>query len=234
MIFDAGTMGDAMYIIQQGEVEILRPGREQERLALLEEGDFFGETALLEDMPRVASARAVTDCELLRIDSSVFDQMVRHNPEIPVRMLRKLAKRLRNLIEGEIDAVVLEAPVSAPAVPPPLPQMGAPSKRMRLVHKASGTELVLNSDGETHLGRFDSATGTHPDIELTPFDPEHTTSRRHARIISRSGQVFVREEIGVPNGTFVNKSRIATGIETQLYDGDELQFGKVKLTLQLS
>ena len=99
-VFREGDAGDAMYIIQEGEIEILQKSRKTEvRLAVLEEGDFFGEMAILEDQPRVASARAAGDCALLRIDASTFDQMARHNPEIPVRIVlrgRELERKRRS------------------------------------------------------------------------------------------------------------------------------------------
>src|SRR3954470_18458217 len=95
-IFREGDLGTEMYIINEGKVEILNVvGDEEQVLAVLEKGDFFGEMAVLEDLPRAASARAVTDVKLLQINGSTFDQLLRNNPEIAVRMMRKLARRLR-------------------------------------------------------------------------------------------------------------------------------------------
>ena len=104
-IFREGEPGKEMFIVQKGQVEILKKFRGQTRqVSLLEEGDFFGEMAILEDLPRAVSARAHIESVLLRIDDATFDQMVRRNPEIAVRMLRKLARRLREsnaLLFGE-------------------------------------------------------------------------------------------------------------------------------------
>ena len=76
-VFREGDAGEEMYIIQKGEIEILKSfGPETHRLALLEVGDFFGEMSLLEELPREASARSLTDYQVLRIDPSTFDQMV--------------------------------------------------------------------------------------------------------------------------------------------------------------
>src|SRR5258708_38747540 len=76
-----------------------RRGGADRVLAVLEKGDFFGEMSVLEDMPRAASARALTDARLLQINGSTFDQLLQGNPEIAVRMLRKLSRRLRATAE---------------------------------------------------------------------------------------------------------------------------------------
>jgi hypothetical protein len=232
-IFNEGDTGETMFIIKAGEVEITRTvqGREQ-RLAVLEEGDFFGEMAILEEEPRMASARAKTECALLRIDGSTFDQMVRQNPEIPIRMLRKFSRRLRELAPGEVCVdEVGEVPAPAEPAPPPAPVTAAVP---RIVHPASGTEFSIGGEGEIFIGRkADPATGFRPHIELGPIDAQRSTSRRHAKLTMREGKFFLREEIGVNNGTYVNGQRVATGVEVELNDGDEIRFGLVKTVLRI-
>jgi hypothetical protein len=264
-VFHEGDAGSEMFIIQEGQVEILKDiGGQEIRVALLDEGDFFGEMSILEDLPRMASARAVGPCVLLSIDSSTFDQMARHNPEIPVRMLRKLSRRLRDANVVNIEAApssmtivptgsvpgieaarreALAAPVLPPSEPAPRPP-AAPVpiavaveppavRRAYLLHDASGDELPLSEDAETHLGRPDAATGFVPHIDLRPIDTQRSTSRRHARILRRDGGYFLREEIGVANGTFVNGKRVPTGVDVALSDGDEIRFGLVKTSFHL-
>lgn len=232
-VFREGEGGDTMFIVQEGEVEILKEinGRES-RLALLEEGDFFGEMALLEGLPRVASARAVTDCVLLRIDESTFDHMIHSNPEIPVRMLRKLSQRLRQLGETHVDAPVPPVEESVEPVTQPVPAPAVVAAK--LVHDGSGTEYLLSPVGETCVGRFDAATGFQPEVDLKAVDDRRSTSRRHARIACRDGRFFLREEMGTANGTFVAGTRVRTGVEVELRDGDEVRFGFVRMTFQTS
>ncbi len=234
MIFREGDAGTEMYIIQEGRVEILMHLRGQERrVAVLEEGDFFGEMAILEDLPRSASARALGDCVLLRIDETTFDQMARHNPEVPVRMLRKLSRRLReaNPILLDVDPRAAAGEVHVPAEPqapaaPAKPARGHP----RLVH--AGIEFPLASGEETFIGRPDAATGFTPDVDLRQVDTSRSTSRRHARIVRRGDTYLLREEIGTANGTFVNGKRLATGVEVELRSGDEVRFGAVSTVFQ--
>ena len=62
-IVHEGDVGDEMYFLTKGQVEVLR-GDPAERLAVLREGSFFGELAVLRDAPRAATIRALTDVEV--------------------------------------------------------------------------------------------------------------------------------------------------------------------------
>ncbi len=229
-IFEEGDSGAEMYIIQSGEVEIFTTtGTGPKRLAVLEEGDFFGEMAILEDIPRTASARAHTDCVLVRIDRSTFDQLVRHDPEIAIRMLRKLSSRLRMANPALLDAELEGSHGESPGQDEPVERRSPERSSGYLVHEESGTRFGLAADGRTTVGRFDPATGLHPDIDLKPLDTQRSTSRRHAVIVERGGEFLVREEVGSANGTFVNGKRLEPGVDVGLHDGDRVQFGLVKM-----
>jgi hypothetical protein len=234
-VFEEGQSGDEMFIIQTGQVEILMEAEgEEHRLTLLEEGDFFGEMAILEDLPRTASARAVTACTLVRIDRGTFDQLVKHDPEIAIRMLRKLSFRLRQAGPTLIDGVA-EAPVQQLGAAENIilkPKGNAPG-RPRLVSQDTDVEAPLLNSGLTTIGRFDSSTGIHPAIDLQPLDPNRSTSRRHAVIEEQQGTFFVRDEVGAANGTFVNGSRLKPGVAIEIVPGDALQFGLVKMEFRV-
>ena len=67
-IIEQGAAGDACYLVRRGTVEVVlqdEPGGEGRQLAVLAEGGLFGEAALVTDMPRNASVRALEPCELL-------------------------------------------------------------------------------------------------------------------------------------------------------------------------
>ena len=231
-IFDEDDLGTEMYIVHEGSVEILkRIGGDQRPLAQLEKGDFFGEMAILEDLPRAASARALSDVKLLLINGTTFDQMLRTNPEIAVRMMRKLSRRLR-----ETDRLLREAAGAGPSatveeIPAmaPAPAAGRTSGPQRLVHDKSGMEFALAAGSETMIGRRDPVTGIDPDIDLTPVDTQRSISRRHAKVYRRGDKFFVAEEIGTMNGTFVRGVRIETGVPTEIQLGDEVRCGLVNL-----
>ncbi|MEO8036969.1 MAG: cyclic nucleotide-binding domain-containing protein, partial [Acidobacteriota bacterium] len=95
-IFSQGDLGTDMFIIQEGVVEIIKHLRgETHLLSTLEKGDFFGEMAVLDDCPRSADAIAKTEVKVLLINGARFDEMLRKNPEVAVRIIRKYSKRLR-------------------------------------------------------------------------------------------------------------------------------------------
>lgn len=224
-VFREGDLGTEMYIIQDGKVEVLRRiGHEDRQVAVLERGDFFGEMALLEELPRTATVRALTDVRLLRINGATFDQMLQDNPEIAVRMMRKLSRRLRETDERLEEALGPAAKVGD--IPAGRPAPG-PAAVERLVHEASGMEFPLRAGAETMIGRRDPVTGIFPDIDLSPVDPQRAVSRRHSKILRRGERYFVAEEIGTMNGTFVNQRRLEKGVPTEIRTGDELRFGVV-------
>jgi len=224
-----------MYIIHEGKVEILSgSGSNEQLLSVLEKGDFLGEMSILEDLPRAASARAVTPVKVLQINGSTFDQMLRTNPEIAVRMMRKLSRRLREtdeLLRGTTMFKNSGSPVSREM---PTPAVQAPAEGPeKLIHTLSGMEFPLSSGPETTVGRKDPVTGIYPDVDLSPLDNQRSVSRRHAKIYRRNTKFFVGEEIGTMNATFLNGNRLETGIPSEVVSGDELRFGVVVTRFQI-
>src|SRR5688572_20144577 len=131
VLFHEGDDGEDMYIIQSGRVAIKKKVKDGEAtLAVLEKGDFFGEMAILERMPRSAAAEVVEEGDLIVINGEQFGDMIKANPEIAVRMLRKYSIRLRET-NKQIEQILAKggAAVSAPskpqevrAAPPPTSQ----------------------------------------------------------------------------------------------------------------
>jgi hypothetical protein len=138
VVFNEGDAGADMFIIESGQVDILRKARGAEPVASLGPGDFFGEMAMLEDQPRFAGAVARSPVRALRIERSAFADMLRQNVEIAVRIMRKLVSRLRRA-EGRYQDLAQElarargaaeprrAPAPAPAPPPPAPAPPPPA-----------------------------------------------------------------------------------------------------------
>ncbi|HYI09713.1 MAG TPA: cyclic nucleotide-binding domain-containing protein [Thermoanaerobaculia bacterium] len=229
-IFSQGDLGTEMFIVQDGTVEIIKHiGGESHTLSRLEKGDFFGEMALLEAMPRTADAVALTQVHVVAINGSRFDEMLRKNPEVAVRIIRKYSKRLREantllekLVGREVDAdhVAMDATVIAPA---------EKATRHRLVDVATGTAFFFSNGDETTIGRADPVTGILPDIDLTPVDTNRSVSRRHAKIIKSGNDYHALEEVGTVNGTYVNDQRIPTGVPVTIHNGDLLKIGLISM-----
>jgi CRP-like cAMP-binding protein len=239
VLFKEGDDGEDMYIVQSGRVAIKKKMKEGDAtLAVLEKGDFFGEMAILERMPRSASAEMVEDGDLIVIAGEIFGDMIKANPEIAVRMLRKQSIRLRET-NKQLEQALKGAPASAlaAAAPQPAPGVGtagtlqAEAKAYFIAPQTGNIFPVFSNDAL--LGRFDSVTGMRPEIDLTNEDQSRNISRRHARLVIRDGKHFVAEEIGTMNGTFLNGQKLPNGVLTPIRDGDELTLCRLVLNFKL-
>lgn len=95
MLFSEGQPGEELYIIQRGSVKIVKIVDNNEvLLAVLKQGDIFGEMALLESKPRSANAIAYEDCTVLAVNKENFERMVGSQPQIITRLTQLLAERI--------------------------------------------------------------------------------------------------------------------------------------------
>lgn len=94
IIFEQDEPGDVMYGVVGGEVEILVDGH---LLEIVEPGGILGEMALVDDSPRSATARARTDCELVKVDQRQFTLLILKNPLFAVKVMAVMADRLRHM-----------------------------------------------------------------------------------------------------------------------------------------
>jgi len=95
IIFCEGEPGNELFIIQGGSVKIIKITENNEiLLAVLKSGDIFGEMALLESKPRAAGAVAYEDCQLMAVNKSNFEQMIKTQPQLIARLTTLLAERI--------------------------------------------------------------------------------------------------------------------------------------------
>ena len=98
--------GREMFVIQSGKVRISKNVRGEEQvLASLGAGEFFGEMAILNNKPRSATATVVDESKVLVIDPKTFEIMLKNNVEIAVRMIKKLAQRLQEA-DDQIESLL--------------------------------------------------------------------------------------------------------------------------------
>ena len=236
VLFHEGDDGDDMYIIQSGRVAIKKKVKDGDTtLAVLEKGDFFGEMAILERMPRSATAEVIEEGDLIVISGEMFGDMIKANPEIAVRMLRKQSIRLRETnrqVESLMAGGALPSPASeaSPPVPPTSGTLQAEAKGY-FISPSTGNVFPVFSN-EALLGRFDSVTGQSPEVDLTKEDQSRNISRRHARLVIKDGKFFIAEEIGTMNGTFLNGKKLTNGVLTPIKDGDELTLCRLVLNFK--
>lgn len=90
-VFEQGRMSDALYIVLEGEVAILKDADE---LARVGKGLSFGEMGLLMARPRGATARAIVDSKILELCRADLDKMMVEEPATAARLYRVLAETL--------------------------------------------------------------------------------------------------------------------------------------------
>ena len=99
-MFEQGRTSDALYLVLEGEVAILKDGQE---LARLGPSISFGEMGLLLHRPRGAGARAVTDARVLELSQPDIDQMVEEEPAWAAKLYRVLAECLAEYLAIAAD-----------------------------------------------------------------------------------------------------------------------------------
>ncbi|HEX9016291.1 MAG TPA: cyclic nucleotide-binding domain-containing protein [Chloroflexota bacterium] len=100
VIVKQGEPGDCMYVIQQGEVEVILEKEEGDViLCTLRENDFFGEMAIFNKKPRSATVRALGDARVLSVDKKNFLSRVHDDPSIAFRLVQTLSRRIQDMDE---------------------------------------------------------------------------------------------------------------------------------------
>ena len=94
-IVEEGTPGNTFFVIVDGHAKVTRKGAGSRTLEEIGPGGFFGELALLDGGPRAATVVAVTKVETLRLSRNAFRRLVVEEPQVGLRVMETLAKRLR-------------------------------------------------------------------------------------------------------------------------------------------
>jgi len=100
IVFHQGDLGDSMYFVNNGSVNIHLPGEDSRRISLkdLAPGEFFGEVALLDGEPRTASALASTNTTLLELQRDALEAYLKNRPQAAMAILRSMGQRMRRNI----------------------------------------------------------------------------------------------------------------------------------------
>jgi len=104
----AGDPSDALYIVISGRLKVTisdKEGREA-ILAILNQGDFFGEMGLIDQAPRSATVVTIESCELLTITRTDFMKCLQKNFDLAMNVIRGLVERLRQA-DNKIGSLAL-------------------------------------------------------------------------------------------------------------------------------
>jgi CRP/FNR family transcriptional regulator len=110
-----GEVGNCMYVIQQGEVEVVKERAGQDMiLAVLKEGDFFGEMAIFEREVRSATVRARGTAKVMTVDKKTLLRRIQEDPSLAFNILKTMSQRIRQLnsqlIQGSSELSQTENP----------------------------------------------------------------------------------------------------------------------------
>lgn len=93
-----GEAGDCMYVVQAGQVEVIQGKENKEvRLAVLNEGDFFGEMAIFEREVRSATVRAIGEVRVLTVEKKNFLRRIHEDPSLAYQIVQTMSHRIREL-----------------------------------------------------------------------------------------------------------------------------------------
>lgn len=112
-VFHKGDAGSQLYVVIDGRLKALTtsPGGDEVVFNVMGPGEVFGEMALLSELARSATVRAIERCELLVLDRRDFLAFLKRNPDVAVRMLTVLVERLVRISEFVEDVQFLNLPV---------------------------------------------------------------------------------------------------------------------------
>ena len=99
VIIQQGEQGDRFYVIARGRLEVSRPGGDgqPQRVAILSDGDHFGETALLTNAARNATVRTLTPATVLALPRGQFNTLVGRSPGVRARLEASIAQRQQEI-----------------------------------------------------------------------------------------------------------------------------------------
>jgi CRP/FNR family transcriptional regulator, cyclic AMP receptor protein len=177
VIYEENQSGEQIFIIQEGEVKISRKiGPDEHIMFLLNKGDFFGEMAIFADKPRTSTATAMSDTKLIVLDRSPFEQMIRENKEIGVRIIKKLAGRLEDA-ELKIENLLIPDPVIR------VVHIIFKSARRILVDSDKGIKIDL----ELSMASLASLAGLDEQIVIEILNK----LKRSGVIFEKAGRIFI-------------------------------------------
>ncbi|HET7091418.1 MAG TPA: ATP-binding protein [Anaerolineae bacterium] len=204
-----GDYGDTFFIIESGTVEISKrlDGETSRILAREGAGEFFGELALVQGVPRVATATAIEDTELLEISKEDFSQYIDSNPAMAAAIMRAVAARLRDADQRAIAELRRKNAELREAYD---------DLRREIKHR-SGFLTTISHELRTPLTSVRGYTHLLKAGKLKDADFDHaveTLTRNVDRIVQLVNDILILEEIElvVPQMELINLESIVRGI----------------------
>jgi CRP-like cAMP-binding protein len=114
-LFRQGERDDRGYIVISGQAQLVREyANHSAFLEILNEGDFFGGLALLADIRRLFSAKAITPVECLTLDRESFRKLLVQFPELAIKVLEVMIKRIARMEEKLMNRAIPDDLLTSP------------------------------------------------------------------------------------------------------------------------
>jgi CRP-like cAMP-binding protein len=224
IIFHEGDESREAYWILSGKVEIsIDTPQGRSVLTTLEEGEIFGEMGMIDDLPRAASARALTETEVDVVNERDFHLEILRDEGRLMPYLDMLFERLRGtnaMLRAEVAKNSAAAP--APSTIAPTATSDSPAEHpSKVVLTSTDRSATFHPHGlSVELEKFPFRIGRHPDheglsgfgrvdLELADHRP-YSVSRGHC-LIERKGQSYFVRDCGSRLGTIVNGALLGAG-----------------------
>lgn len=220
IIFKKGDESNFAYLILAGKVEILRDYPENPlQLAVLEQGNIFGEMGLVDERPRSLTARAIDETRVQTLTREDFVDMIRHQPDEALVYLRMFFERLRAM---NMRVPKENVPISTKRQTPKewIVTIFPQTPMSEVYISRNGYEMTSNS---FRVGR---KSGSNDPLEVNDLMLEdhapYNVSRNHFSIEKNAEKVFVQDR-GSFLGTIVNGTSIGghhQGATIELLEGE--------------
>ena len=204
IVIKEGTRGTSAFIVISGAVEVLkRSGDRDIPVATLGEGQVFGEMGLIEDHPRSATVKAMTELKLRVISREAFNELLQKKPSVLIPIIKSLFERLRQASEmfaersvaGEIREQAFDVIMEGQTVE----AQRALGNCKRTIFKFP---FLVGRDSKN----TDTDVFYNNDLFLQEKEP-YVVSRNHLAIHNERGAVWVIDR-GSAFGTIVNGKEI--------------------------
>jgi CRP-like cAMP-binding protein len=148
VIFKDGDEAGEAFLLHSGRVRLIkRIGSVERGLRILRPGDLFGESALMQSAPRNRTAVAMEDVVALALDRGTFQQVLFSNPQVGVKILEQVIRRLRDA-EDQVEILMVKDAQSKVVV-----ALLKLAQQHQLESSGSGVALSLSPmELSTHVG----------------------------------------------------------------------------------
>ncbi len=232
ILFKEGDPAKGAYVIQSGVISLKR--FKNDSYILVDEakkGDIIGVPSTLINTPRFYTAFVEEDnTRVVELPPQILNEIIIKDPEISLSILKRYSERLfsletlfKNLKLPKIETDKLETKDKKE-----LPAQVKAFLRIVPSNRRVPIKNVVNT-----IGRKVLSMNYIPDIDLSAEDKGKYISRKHAVIFYDQNEFFIKEELGVLNGTFLNGEKLKENIPYKLKNGDIVKFCNIEAIFEI-